>query len=369
MKVPFVNIALEYQADKDNYDSIFADVAASGQYVMGSYLQDFENNIADYCGCEHALGVANGSDALVLLLRALKIGAGDEVIVPTHSFIATAWVVHQVGAKIVFADIDEETMNIDHRDIRRKITSRTKAIIPVHLSGRLADMSQILSLASANNLYVIEDAAQAIGANFNGKKAGTYGNGAGFSLHPLKNMGIIGDGGFITTNDKKIYDYILKDRNHGLRDRDNCDFWGINSRLDALQAALATHKLKTLDKRNRSFRTIAKFYRDNLQDFVRCPSEDDGEYPVYHNFVIRTERREDLQAFLLKNGVETKIHYPVLLHLQPPAKEKGYKKGDFSVAEKVISEVLSLPIYPELQNSQYSYVVEQIKRFCMDDMD
>ena len=247
--------------------------------------------------------------------------------------------------------------------IEKLITPSTKAILPVHLTGKPAAMDQILEIAERNQLWVVEDAAQAVGAVYRNKKAGSFGIGAGFSLHPLKNLHVHGDGGVVTTNNSNLYEKLLQYRNHGLINRDECGLWGINSRLDAVHAGIGNIKLKYIDKWNKRFRDIAQIYTENLNGYVNVPKERDYEKPVYHRYMICHPDRNKLQAFLADNDIETKVNYPIPLYLQTAAKNLGYKKGDYPVAEKLADTILSLPLYPELGDDQVYYVIEKIIQF------
>jgi dTDP-4-amino-4,6-dideoxygalactose transaminase len=254
---------------------------------------------------------------------------------------------------------------MDVTKLESAITKKTKAIIPVHLTGRPAPMDEINKIAKKYNLYVLEDSAQAIGARYKGKRVGGLGDAGGFSLHPLKNLGVIGDGGVFTTNNKDLYEIVKKLRNHGLKNRDECELWGFNSRLDSLQAKLASIKLKHLNSWNDRFREIANNYREGLSDIVHTPYDLSHEEPVYHNFVIRVDQkiRDNLMSFLLEKGIETKIHYPIPIHLQECASNLNYSKGDFPLSEKFALEMISLPIYPELSNEEIAAVIKSVREF------
>lgn len=364
MKVPFVSIGKQYEFLRKEFTEAFDEVGMSGQYIMGDNLDNFEKEIANYCETKYALGVANGSDALFLALKAMDIGEGDEVITCPNSFIASAWVIESTKAKSVFVDCLED-YNMDFNKLEKAITDKTKAIIPVHLTGRPAPMDEINEIAKKHNLFVLEDSAQAIGARYKGRRVGGLGDAAGFSLHPLKNLGVIGDGGVFTSNNKDLYETVKKLRNHGLKNRDECELWGFNSRLDSLQAKLASIKLKHLDSWNNRFREIAKMYRDGLSNLVHTPQDLSHEEPVYHNFVIRVDQniRDNLMSFLLEKGVETKIHYPIPIHLQECAKNLNYSNGDFPLSEKYALEMISLPIYPELSNKEVEIVIKSVREF------
>jgi len=362
MEVPFVNLGLQYQILRDQILSKFDEISKKGDYILGSELEKFEKEFANFCGTKYAIGVGSGSDALSFSMIALGIGKGDEVILPGNSFIATAWTIVNVGAKPVFVDVLDD-YNIDPQMIKKAITKKTKAIIPVHLTGRIADMDQIIQIANENNLYVIEDAAQAVGASLNNKKSGSFGITGCFSLHPLKNLHIQGDGGIITTNDTTIYFFVKKLRNHGLKNRDECEFWGYNSRLDNIQAAIARIKLQYIDKWNKRFIEIANIYSKELQKVCLVPTEDSKKVSIYNRYVIQHPSRDKLIDYLKKNNIETRINYPIPLHLQSAAKNLGYKKGDLPNVETQSKLILSLPIYPEIKNNQIYYVIKNIKLF------
>jgi len=360
--VPFVDLARQFRSIESELAQAFLDVGRSGSYIMGDRLESFERKAADFLEVSHAIGVANGSDALFLILKALGIGPGDEVITATNSFIASAWVIAALGAKPVLADVCED-FNIDPLSIPPKITSRTRAIIPIHLAGRPARMNELVSIAHRHDLCIVEDAAQAIGARYRGRRVGGLGVAAGFSLHPLKNLGVYGDGGLITTNNDELAAKLRIMRNHGLRNRDECEIWGFNSRLDTLQAAFAEIKLARLDAWNARCREIASIYREGLNSYVTVPTAQEWEECVYHNFVIRTDDRDRLIEHLRCNGVDTRIHYPIPIHLQNAAKDLGYKVGDFPQAERYAKTMVSLPIYPELRDDEVNWVVTAVKRY------
>ena len=362
IKVKFVDLGAQYKILKDEIIKKFDEISSKGAYILTDELKKFEKNFADYCKVKYAIGVGNGTDALFLSLRALGIRQGDEVITAPNSFIATAGAIVAAGAKPVFVDVKGD-YNINPDLIKQAITTKTKAIIPVHLTGRPADMDTILIIARKHGLYVIEDAAQAIGARYKGKRVGSLGSTGCFSLHPLKNLHVHGDGGIITTNNKELYEKLLKLRNHGLKNRDECDFWGYNSRLDSIQAAIGNIKLEYLGDWNKRHREIAVMYRKNLSGVVTVPVDKEFEEPVYHNFIIQGDKRDELQKYLLERGIETKIHYPIPIHLQEAASSLGYKERDFLVCEAQAKRILSLPIYPELTDGQVNMVIKAIKSF------
>lgn len=356
--VPFVALDRQYHAYKAEIDAAFERVASSGMYVMGDEVEAFEAELAQICGVPYALTVANGTDALILALKALNIGAGDEVITAPNSFIASAGAIIAVGATPVFADVRGDH-NIDPKAVKAAITDKTKAIMPVHLTGRPAAMDELNTLG----LPVIEDAAQAIGATYKGAPVGSLGELGCFSLHPLKNLFVMGDGGFMTMKDKAHYERIKHLRNHGLINRNECVTWSMNSRLDAIHAAIGCVKAKHFKTITARFRAIADQYRAGLKGVVEVPEDTRDECAVYHNFVILTDQRDALQEFLKDKGIGSAIHYPILLHLQEAAKDLGYKQGDFPVAEMLNKRQLSLPIYPELTDEEINTVINTIKEF------
>lgn len=362
VQVKYVNLPLQYKKIKSDLIERIDGIFKNGQFILGEEVKELEKRFAQYCNCKYALGVGNGTDALFLVMKALDIGVGDEVITVPNSFIATAGAIANTGAKPVFVDVKDD-FNINPDLIEEKITDKTKAIIPVHLTGRLADMNSIMEIAKKHDLFVIEDAAQAIGAEYHNKKAGSFGNAGCFSLHPLKNLNASGDAGMITTNDYKLYEKLIKLRNHGLRNRDECDFWGYNSRLDSIQAAIVNIKLNHLNEWNDKIRKLAELYKEKLEGIVRFPEDKKFEKSSYHLFMIECDNRNELQKYLLENGIETKIHYPIPIHLQKPAQKLGYQIGDLPVAELQAQRVLSLPIYPELTSDQIEMVTSKIKEF------
>jgi len=362
MKIPFVDLARQYRALRTELHATLDEVGHSGVYIMGERLEAFERKAASFCGTRHAIGVANGSDAIFLVLKALGIGAGDEVITCPNSFIATAWTIVAAGAKPVFVDAAED-MNIDTAKIERAITSRTRAIVPIHLTGRPAAMAPVQALTQRHGLAVIEDAAQAIGARYQGKRVGGLGTAGCFSLHPLKNLGVYGDGGLITTDDDALADTLRRLRNHGLRNRDECAQWGFNSRLDPLQAAFAELKLHHLDAWNQRCREIASQYRAALAPQIQVPVDSPDEECVYHNFVIRTPQRDALRDHLAARGVDTRVHYPIPIHLQDAARDLGYREGDFPNVERFARTMISLPIFPELTDEEVAYVATSVTSF------
>ncbi|MEI6572505.1 MAG: DegT/DnrJ/EryC1/StrS family aminotransferase [Alphaproteobacteria bacterium] len=362
ISIPFVDLARQFRSIEPELTQAFHDVGRSGIYIMGERLSAFERMASEFIGTKHAIGVASGADALFLVMKSLGIGPGDEVITAPNSFLASAWTIIATGATPVFADVSED-MNIDPAQIRRAITVKTRGIIPVHLTGRPADMDAINDIAKEHNLFVLEDAAQAIGAKYKGRRVGSLGTAAAFSLHPLKNLGIYGDGGLITTDDDELASHLMKIRNHGLINRDECELWGYNSRLDPMQAAFAEIKLGYLEKWNERCRSIARVYRESLNQYVEVPRDHDYEYSVYHNFVIRTDKRPELIKHLQLLNIDTRIHYPIPIHLQACASKLGYGLGSFPRTEADAKRILSLPIYPELTDEEVAYVAESVRSY------
>jgi len=362
LRVPYVDLSLLRSAFREEVLSAVEAVLSRGEFILGDEVAQFESEFAMYCGTRYAVGVANGTDALILCLKALGIGAGHEVITVPNSFVATAACIALVGAVPVFVDVGDD-YNVNPQLIEGAITPRTRAILPVHLTGRPAEMRSIVGIAERYGLAVIEDAAQAVGARYCGQPVGSFGQTGCFSLHPLKNLGGCGDGGIIVTNDQAIYEHLIKARNHGLRNRDECDFWSINSRLDSLQAAILRVRLKHVDNWNQVRRDNAAFYRDALKGVVKVPEERPHEYSVYHTFMLRARRRDELQQYLLDRGVGCAVHYPIPIHVQEAYRRSGLPTGHFPQAEIQAQEILSLPVHPELTYSQLTEVVECIKEF------
>ncbi len=363
VQVPYINLPLQHRPLKPQLLAAVERVLDHGQFILGPEVSAFEERFAAYCETQYAIGVDNGTSALFLVLRALGIGPGDEVITPPNSFLASASCIALVGARPVFVDVRDD-FNIDPGLLEDAITPRTRAIIPVHLTGRPADMHPILEIAQRHGIHVVEDCAQAVGARYHDQRVGSFGVAGCFSLHPLKTLNAVGDGGVITTNDSALYEMLRKARNHGLRNRDECEFWSHNCRLDTIQAAMLLVKMDYLDQWAEARRAIAAFYRKFLRDVVaQVPEDKSHEYAVYHTFIIQAERRDELQDYLLEEGVETKVHYPIPIHLQDAARSLGYGPGSFPVAERQTQRILSLPVYPELMDAQRDWVVYTIKRF------
>lgn len=353
MKIPFLNLRAAYLELKTEIDEAVARVLDSGWYLLGEELHSFEQAYAKYIDVKHCIGVGNGLDALHLCLRAWGIGAGDEVIVPSNTYIATWLAVDYAGAKVVPVEPIEATYNINPSLIERAITPKTKAIIPVHLYGQPADMDPINELAARYNLLVLEDAAQAQGAFYKQKRVGGLGHAAAWSFYPGKNLGALDDAGAITTNDDQLAERIRMLRNYGTKQKYINEKKGFNSRLGEMQAAILRVKLKYLDQWNLRRVEIAKFYLDKLKNSsLILPKVIDDVQVVWHLFVLRSENRDELQRFLKKNDVETLIHYPVPPHLQQAYRELNLPVGSFPLAEKIHQEVFSLPMGPHLLEEQ-----------------
>lgn len=370
MKVPILDLRAQYTKIGPEIEAAVKSVLNSQQFILGPEVREFEREIAAYCGCEHAIGCASGSDALLLALMAYGVGPGDEVITTPFSFFATAGSIVRLGARPVFIDIEESTFNIDATLIQQAVSERTKAIIPVHLFGQCAEMDPIDRIANVRKLAVIEDAAQAIGAQYCGQRAGRIGDVAAFSFYPSKNLGGAGDGGLLTTNDSELNQTLRSLRAHGARQKYYHDRVGLNSRLDSLQAAILRVKLRYLDQWAEERRANAAKYRqlfaesDSAQDGnVVLPAERPDCLHVYNQFVIRVKDRERLRSHLSEQGIGTEVYYPLPLHLQNCFKDLGYKRGDLPVAERAADEALAIPIYPELEESAQRYIVDVIDRF------
>ena len=362
--IPFVNLAAQHRVLRDDLLAAVGRVLEHGQFILGPEVDEFERQFAAMCGVRHAIGVGNGTDALVLALHVLGIGAGDEVITAPNSFVSTASAIKLVGAQPVFVDSGDD-LNIDATQIEAAITPRTRAILPVHLTGRPSDMAAIMRIARARQLHVIEDCAQAVGARFDGKRVGSFGTVGCFSLHPLKTLNACGDGGVLTTDDPMLDQRLRVLRNIGLKSREECIAWSGNSRLDTLHAAMLLVKLPHLDEWTARRQANAKEYCRHLSDVpqVTLPAERPIEQSVYHGFVIQAERRDQLHAFLAEQGVRSAIHYPVPIHLQPVARGLGHAAGAFPRAEAQAGRILSLPIYPELTPDDLCRVASTIRQF------
>ena len=365
MHVPFLNLASQFATLKAELLPIVEQVLASGHYVLGPNVGAFEKELAIYVGARHGIGVNSGSDALTLALRALDIGPGDDVITTPFTYIAPAEAIHQTGARVVFADTDPDTFNIDPRDVARRITARTKAIIPVHLFGQASDLQGLRALTEPRDIRIVEDCAQAIGTRYQRQPVGSIGAVGCFSFYPTKNLGADGDGGMVTTNDDGLAHKLRMLRVHGIEKRYYHDLHGYNSRLDELQAAILRIKLKHLDKWNERRGEIARQYDEGLKGLpVSTPARVADSTHVFHVYAIRTAQRDALQKHLGDAGIPTIIYYPLPLHLQRVYADLGYKEGDFPQAEELSRRILPLPIYPEMTSEQVDYVVRTIRDFA-----
>jgi dTDP-4-amino-4,6-dideoxygalactose transaminase len=371
-RIPLLDLAAQHRAIAAEMEEAVIRVLNSQQFILGPEVRDFENEIAPYCHCAHAIGCASGSDALLLALMACGVGPGDEVITSPFSFFATVGSIVRLGAKPVFVDIDPQTFNLDSAHVERAFTANTKAIMPVHLFGQCAEMDSINKLAAQNGVAVIEDAAQAIGSEYRGRRAGSLGKIACFSFYPSKNLGCAGDGGLLTTNDPEIAETLRSLRAHGARKKYYHDRVGINSRLDSLQAAILRVKFRHLDAWADARRANAQRYRElfgaaglESDAAVVLPSESPNSHHVYNQFVIRVRERDRLRAYLADQGIGTEIYYPLPLHLQECFKGLGYREGDFPESERACREALAIPVYPELGETAQSYVVDRIASFVM----
>lgn len=373
--VPLLDLRAQYATIRDEVRAALDGVAEAQQFILGPEVESLEVEVARYSQCEFGVGVSSGSDALLVCLMAIGIKPGDEVIVPTYSFFATAGAVSRLGAVPVFVDIDSTTYNIDPGTIERAITTKTRAIIPVHLFGQVADMDPVMEIARRHKLFVIEDAAQAIGAEYKGRRAGSIGEFGCFSFFPSKNLGGFGDGGMVTTNNPELADKLKLLRNHGYRPKYYNKVVGGNFRLDAIQATVLRVKLKYLDSWTEGRQRNARQYRKLFDEagltvssqpdkaHIVLPTESGDGRHIYNQFVVRNGARQQLMVHLKERSIGSEIYYPVPLHLQECFRYLGYREGDFPEAERAARETLALPVYPELTLDQQTYVVETIRQF------
>lgn len=363
--IPFLNLKAPYQELKNELDAAYQCVMESGWYIMGKELDAFEREFAGYCGARYCIGVGNGLEALHLILRAYGIGEGDEVIVPSNTYIATWLAVSYAGAKPVPVEPAEHTYNLDPEKVEAAITSKTRAILPVHLYGLLADIDPLLALAEKYDLKVIEDAAQAQGALYKGRMSGNLGHAAGTSFYPGKNLGAMGDAGAVVTNDEKLAEKVRTLRNYGSKIKYYNDTKGYNSRLDEMQAAFLRVKLNHLDEWNTRRSKVASVYLNSLAGLpdLILPSVLDSTQPIWHIFPVRHPLRDDLQKYLKNEGIDTLIHYPVPPHLAGAYADLNMPKETFPIAEKIASSELSLPMGPHLSLDDAEYVANTIRSF------
>ncbi|MBL7131818.1 MAG: DegT/DnrJ/EryC1/StrS family aminotransferase [Candidatus Omnitrophica bacterium] len=366
MEVPFVDLQAQYRnLSKEIHFRLFKTIEDC-HFILGENVEKFEQEFADYCGATYAVSTSSGTAALFLSLLSLEIGKGDEVVTSANTFIATLLAIHYTGARPVLVDVDEASYNLDIEKIKAAITKKTKAILPVHLYGQPVDLEPLLQLAKEHNLKIVEDACQAHGAEYKGKKVGGFGNISAFSFYPGKNLGAYGDGGIVVTDEAEIKEKLQCLRNYGQKEKYQHLVKGYNARLDTIQAEILRIKLKYLDKWNEARRKNAQIYNSLLKGidgYILTPQEMPYARSVWHLYVIRIKERDRLQRHLKESGIATGIHYPVPVHLQPAFSDLGYKRGDFPITEKVAGEILSLPMYPELKEDQIEYIVQKIKEF------
>ncbi|GAK61440.1 pleiotrophic regulatory protein DegT [Candidatus Vecturithrix granuli] len=371
MEVPLLDLQAQYATIRDEIRPVVDQVLESQRFILGPEVEAFEREVAHYCGTNYAIGVSSGTDALLIALMAAKIGNDDEVITTPYTFFATAGSISRIGAAPVFVDIDPKTYNINPALIEEKITAKTRAIIPVHLYGQCAEMTPILELAEKYHLIVIEDAAQAIGAEYGGipdgksYRAGNMGTCGCFSFFPSKNLGGFGDGGMVTTNDEAFAKRIKDLRTHGGKDKYRNYLIGMNGRLDALQAAILRVKLRHLDAWSQARRVHAQYYNEafRLLEIVQIPYTEPGNVHIYNQYILRLPQRDALQTYLNEHHIGNAIYYPIPLHLQECYTHLGYAVGDFPESEKAAQETIALPVYPELSQEQQDYVIETIRKF------
>ncbi|MDB0055420.1 DegT/DnrJ/EryC1/StrS family aminotransferase [Bacteroidia bacterium] len=365
MRIPFLNLKQVNEPFEADFGQAYHDFIESGWYVLGKKVSAFETEYADFNNVQHTIGVANGLDALVLSLKALSVGAGDEVIVPSNTYIASWLAISYVGAIPIPVEPRIDTYNINPELMEAAITSKTKAIMPVHLYGQICEMEAIIAIAEKHNLYVIEDNAQSQGATYNDKVSGSWGQCNGTSFYPGKNLGALGDGGAVTTDDADLARKVSVLRNYGSEKKYYNEVKGINSRLDELQAAFLSIKLKQLAADNAKRNAIATLYNEQLLGIgdLQLPTMASGATSVYHLYVIRTSKRDELQKYLAEQGIGTMVHYPVPPHLQAAYSDLGYVNGDFPIAEEIAKTCLSLPISSYIKNEEVKHVCEQIKLF------
>lgn len=362
MTIPLMNPRAQYEPYIDQLNAALADVVTSGQFIFGPNVEGFEHEAAEYLGVKHAIGVANGTDALVLVLRAMGIGAGDEVICPAYTFYATNESVAMVGATPVFADVDDQTYTLDLDHVRTLISGRTKAIMPVHLFGQAADMDPLREIAQEHGLKLIEDAAQGWGSRYNGTKVGALGDAATFSFFPTKNLPCFGDGGLVATNDDDLAERVKMLRFHGSKDKKVFEFVGHNSRLDAIQAAVLRIFLKHVDGWNESRAQVAEWYREaGLGELVTLPHVADGRNHIYHVYTVRSPLRDAISAACAERGVGAAVYYNPPSHLQPVFAHLGSSPGDLPVSEAMAKEGLALPMFPTMTEAEVGTVVEAVR--------
>lgn len=362
MAIPLLDLQAQYDSIREELETAVLDILRSGRYILGPKVEEFEKSIADYCGVQYAIGVANGTDALVLSLDAIGVGPGDEVITSPFTFFASAESISRIGAIPVFVDIDPSTYNLAPEQVQEKINSKTKAIIPVHIFGQPADMDTINDIATKQGIKVVEDACQAIGAQYKGRKVGSLADAACFSFFPSKNLGGAGDGGMVVTDDKEIADRVRILRQHGSTRKYHHSLIGYNSRLDALQAAILQVKLKYIDAWNDARRQKAHYYNKLFAGSnIVTPVELDYVKHAYHLYIIRVPNRVEVESVLKEKGIGHGVYYPVPLHLQEAYRNLGYKPGDLPVSEAASHETIAIPLYPELRTEDMEMIADLVK--------
>lgn len=361
--VPFGDMKVRYESLKAEIDGAVQRVLSSGYFILGPELEAFEKSFAEYLGVNYVVGCASGTEAIYLALAATGVEPGDECLVVAHTAVPTISAISMTGAEPVFADIDPLSYVMDVSKIEEKITAKTKVIIPVHLYGQMVNMDELKEVAAKHKLPIMEDVAQATGATYKGKMAGSIGEYGAFSFYPSKNLGAFGDGGAVSTNSKEAYQKLVMLRNYGQSKRYYHDSIGINSRLDEMQAAILSAQLPSVPAWNKRRREIADRYSRGLADLVIVPQEDSNSVHVYHLYVIQSNDRDGLQKYLAEKGVGTLIHYPVPAHLQKAYAYRGYKVGDLPVTELVTKRILSLPMFPELTDEQIDYVIQEVRNY------
>lgn len=363
MKVPFIDLKLRYQEEREEILTSIELVLSQGHLIMTEEVDLFEREAASFIGSKHVVSLNSGTDALMMGLWALGIKKGDEVITTPISFVASTAAIAHIGAKPVYVDVSDD-QNIDVSKIEEAIGPNTKAIMPVHWGGRMANMDTIVEIAKKHNLFIVEDAAQAMGSYYNKKHGGTFGDVAGYSAHPLKNLNALGDAGFLATDNDEIAKKIRLYRNHGLESRDNCVMYGVNSRLDSLHAEILRMRLKKLNSVVEKRRKNVSLYKEHIKTSqIYIPKELDKEYHSYVMFIVQAERRDELKDYLGRHGIETLVYYGTPLHLQKAASIYGYKQGDFPMAEQQCKKVLALPHHQNLTNDQIIFVCEMVNKF------
>jgi len=363
MKIPFNYLPYQFKENKI-YFKEWKKLIRSCEFTLGPYVEKFEREFSKFIGVKHCISTNNGTDALVLALKSLGVKANDEVITVCNSFYATAGAIVACGAKPVFVDADER-YQININKIEKAITKKTKVILPVHWGGASPDMFQLIKIAKKNNLKIVEDACMGIGAKIKNKRPGTFGEVNAFSMHPLKSLNVMGDGGMVVTNNDKIASWLKKFRNHGMIDRDHISDWGDNKRLQPLQAVVASIELKKINKIIKKRNFNAKIFDKKLSkiQFITIPKREKNYTETFALYMAKFKKRDKLKKYLIKNGVEVKVHYPIPLHLQKPSRLLGYKRGDFPAAEKQAKELLTLPVHQYLNKSQLNFIIKKIENF------